>query len=117
MVLADNLFGDILTDEASMLTGSIGMIASACLGDDNFGVYEPIHGSAPDIQGKGIANPCGMILSLSMLLRHSLELNKEALAIEQAIHNVLNDGIFTADLSKTNTVSTSTMGDKIVQEI
>ena len=117
VVLADNLFGDILTDEASMLTGSIGMIASACLGDDNFGVYEPIHGSAPDIQGKGIANPCGMILSLSMLLRHSLELNKEALAIEQAIHNVLNDGIFTADLSKTNTVSTSTMGDKIVQEI
>ncbi len=117
VVLADNLFGDILTDEASMLTGSIGMIASACLGDNYFGVYEPIHGSAPDIQGKSIANPCGMILSLSMLLRHSLDLNEEAIAIEQAIHNVLNDGIFTADLSKTNTVSTSTMGDKIVQEI
>ena len=117
VVLADNLFGDILTDEASMLTGSIGMIASACLGDGNFGVYEPIHGSAPDIQGKGIANPCGMILSLSMLLRHSLDLNEEALAIEKAIQNVLNDGIFTADLSKSNTVSTSTMGDKIVQKI
>ena len=117
VVLADNLFGDILTDEASMLTGSIGMIASACLGDGNFGVYEPIHGSAPDIQGKGIGNPGGVILSLSMLLRHSLDLNEEALAIEKAIQNVLNDGIFTADLSKSNTVSTSTMGDKIVQKI
>ena len=117
VVLADNLFGDILTDEASMLTVSIGMIASACLGDNNFGVYEPIHGSAPDIQGKAIANPCGMILSLSMLLRHSLDLNEEAIAIEQAIHNVLNDGIFTADLSKSNSVSTSTMGDKIAQKI
>ena len=117
VLITENLFGDILTDEASMLTGSIGMIASACLGDGNFGVYEPIHGSAPDIQGRGIANPCGMILSLSMLLRHSLDLNEEALAIEQAIENVLNDGIFTADLSKSNTVSTSTMGNKIVQKI
>ena len=78
---------------------------------------QPIHGSAPDIQGKSIANPCGMILSLSMLLRHSLDLNEEAIAIEQAIHNVLNDGIFTADLSKSNSVSTSTMGDKIAQKI
>ena len=117
VVLADNLFGDILTDEASMLTGSIGMIASASLGDDNFGVYEPIHGSAPDIQGKGIANPCGMILSLSMLFRHSFDLTEESIVIDQAVEEVLDEGIFTADLSKSKSVTTSVMGDAIAQKI
>ena len=91
VVLADNLFGDILTDEASMLTGSIGMIPSASLGNDNFGVYEPIHGSAPDIQGKELANPCGIILSVSMLLRHSLGLTEEASVIDKAVESVLDD--------------------------
>jgi len=117
VILADNLFGDILTDEASMLTGSIGMIPSASLGNDRFGVYEPIHGSAPDIQNQGIANPCGMILSLALMLRHSLKLSKEASAIEAAVNETLNQGVFTADLSNTNVVDTVTMGSAIVANI
>lgn len=117
VVLADNLFGDILTDEASMLTGSIGMIPSASLGNDNFGVYEPIHGSAPDIQGKELANPCGIILSVSMLLRHSLGLTEEASAIDKAVESVLDDGIFTVDLSNDNFVSTVDMGNAVASKI
>ena len=117
VVLADNLFGDILTDEASMLTGSIGMIPSASLGNDNFGVYEPIHGSAPDIQGKELANPCGIILSVSMLLRYSLGLQEEASAIDKAVESVLDDGIFTVDLSKDNFVSTVDMGNAVASKI
>ena len=117
VVLADNLFGDILTDEASLLTGSIGMIPSASLGNDNFGVYEPIHGSAPDIQGKELANPCGIILSVSMLLRQSLGLKEEASAIDKAVESVLEDGIFTIDLSKDNFVSTVDMGNAVASKI
>ena len=85
VILTDNLFGDILTDEAAMLTGSIGMLPSACLGKNSFGVYEPIHGSAPDIANQGIANPCGAILSVAMLLQYSLNMKEEAQTIEQSI--------------------------------
>lgn len=117
VIVAENLFGDILTDEASMLTGSIGMIPSASLGDNNFGVYEPIHGSAPDIQGKGLANPCGMILSVAMMLKHSLQLVQESNEIENAVESVLNDGMFTADLSSDHHVSTDEMGTAILTKI
>ena len=117
VIVAENLFGDILTDEASMLTGSIGMIPSASLGDNNFGVYEPIHGSAPDIQGKGLANPSGMILSVAMMLKHSLNLIEESNDIENAVEEVLNDGIFTADLSSEDHVSTDEMGNAILSKI
>ena len=114
VIVAENLFGDILTDEASMLTGSIGMIPSASLGDNNFGVYEPIHGSAPDIQGKGLANPSGMILSVAMMLKHSLNLIEESNDIENAVEEVLSDGIFTADLSSEDHVSTDEMGLSLI---
>ena len=117
VIVAENLFGDILTDEASMLTGSIGMIPSASLGDNNFGVYEPIHGSAPDIQGKGLANPSGMILSVAMMLKHSLNLIEESNDIENAVEEVLNDGVFTADLSSHDHVSTDEMGNAILSKI
>ena len=117
VIVAENLFGDILTDEASMLTGSIGMIPSASLGDNNFGVYEPIHGSAPDIQGKGLANPSGMILSVAMMLKHSLNLIEESNDIEHAVEEVLNEGIFTADLSSEDHVSTDEMGNAILSKI
>ena len=117
VIVAENLFGDILTDEASMLTGSIGMIPSASLGDNNFGVYEPIHGSAPDIQGKGLANPSGMILSVAMMLKHSLNLIEESNDIENAVEEVLNDGIFTAVLSSEDHVSTDEMGNAILSKI
>ena len=117
VIVAENLFGDILTDEASMLTGSIGMIPSASLGDNNFGVYEPIHGSAPDIQGKGLANPSGMILSVAMMLKHSFNLIEESDDIENAVEEVLSDGIFTADLSSEDHVSTDEMGNAILSKI
>ena len=85
VIVTENMFGDILTDEASMLAGSLGLSPSASLGDGKRGLYEPIHGSAPDIAGKGIANPVGTILSAALLLRHSLGLEAEALAIERAV--------------------------------
>lgn len=99
VIVTENMFGDILTDEASMLAGSLGMLPSASLGDGTRGLYEPIHGSAPDIAGKGIANPCGTIASVAMLLRHSLGLNKEAQAVEQAIAAVITEGGRTADIA------------------
>jgi 3-isopropylmalate dehydrogenase len=104
VLVTENTFGDILTDEAAVLTGSMGLLPSASLGEDNnrhgfpLGLYEPIHGSAPDIAGKGIANPVGTILSGAMLLRHSLGLEHEAQAIESAVESVLADGLRTADL-------------------
>jgi 3-isopropylmalate dehydrogenase len=98
VVLTENLFGDILSDEASMLCGSMGLLPSASLADGNFGLYEPIHGSAPDIAGKGIANPYAMLLSLAMLLRHSLHQAVAADALEQAIHHCWEDGVLTRDL-------------------
>jgi len=100
VVVAENMFGDILTDESAVLSGSLGMLPSASLGSGTFGVYEPIHGSAPDIAGKGIANPTGTILSAAMLLRHSLGLEAEAAAIETAVQNTLEAGARTGDIAE-----------------
>ena len=100
VILTENLFGDILSDEASMLCGSMGLLPSASLAEGNFGLYEPIHGSAPDIAGKGIANPYAMLLSLALLLRHSLQQYDAATALEQAIFSCWEDGILTCDLVK-----------------
>lgn len=99
VVVTENMFGDILTDEASMLAGSLGLLASASLGDGKVGIYEPIHGSAPDIAGKGIANPYATILSAALLLRHSLGLEAEAAEIEAAVSAALDAKVFTADLA------------------
>jgi 3-isopropylmalate dehydrogenase len=99
VIVTENMFGDILTDEASMLAGSLGLSPSASLGDGKRGLYEPIHGSAPDIAGKGIANPVGTILSAALLLRHSLGLNTEAAAIERAVATALDQGLRTADIA------------------
>jgi 3-isopropylmalate dehydrogenase len=100
VVLTENLFGDILSDEASMLCGSMGLLPSASLAEGSFGLYEPIHGSAPDIAGKGIANPYAMLLSVAMLLRHSLHQFAAADALEQAIFQCWEDGVLTCDLVK-----------------
>jgi 3-isopropylmalate dehydrogenase len=99
VIVTENLFGDILTDEASVLAGSLGLLPSASLGDDNPGLYEPIHGSAPDIAGRGIANPCGMIASAALLLRHGLGLEEEATAVEDAIRATLGAGWRTPDIA------------------
>ncbi|MDO5589451.1 MAG: 3-isopropylmalate dehydrogenase [Lachnospiraceae bacterium] len=115
VVLTENMFGDILSDEASMVTGSIGMLASASLNETKFGLYEPSGGSAPDIAGKGIANPIATILSAAMMLRFSFDLDKEADAIEQAVEKVLKEGFRTIDImseGKTQ-VGTEKMGDLI----
>ena len=124
VIVTDNLFGDILSDEAAMLTGSLGLLPSASLGakDKNGNIrsmYEPVHGSAPDIAGKGIANPIATILSFAMALRYSLELDKEADNLEKAVHNVLDLGLRTKDiLSKgMKEVSTSQMGDAIISKL
>ncbi|HEY7395574.1 MAG TPA: isocitrate/isopropylmalate family dehydrogenase, partial [Gemmatimonadaceae bacterium] len=103
VIVTENMFGDILTDEAAVLAGSIGVLPSASLGAANDGkrrpgLYEPIHGSAPDIAGSGKANPIGMILSAAMLLRHSLGLHDEALAVEEAVQATIADGVLTPDL-------------------
>jgi 3-isopropylmalate dehydrogenase len=97
-ILTENLFGDILSDEAAMLTGSIGMLPSASLGADGPGMFEPVHGSAPDIAGRGAANPLAMFLSAAMMLRHGLELESEAAAVESAVERALDAGLRTADL-------------------
>ncbi|HEU4529881.1 MAG TPA: 3-isopropylmalate dehydrogenase [Steroidobacteraceae bacterium] len=99
VLLTENMFGDILTDEASMLAGSLGLLPSASLGDSKRGLYEPIHGSAPDIAGRGVANPFGAILSAAMLLRHSLQLEAEAAALESAVWRAIEQGTLTADLA------------------
>lgn len=119
VIVTENMFGDILSDEASMITGSIGMLPSASLGEGTVGLYEPIHGSAPDIAGKGIANPLATILSLGMMLRYSLGLPEEALAIENAVKAVLEEGFRTADIAKPGeaTLSTSEMGAKVVAKL
>lgn len=98
VIVTENMFGDILTDEASMLAGSLGMLPSASLGDGSAGLYEPIHGSAPDIAGMGIANPCAAITSAAMMLRHSLNLEPEAAAVEQAVGDAISAGARTADI-------------------
>ena len=119
VIVTENMFGDILTDEASMLAGSLGMLPSASLGESSRGLYEPIHGSAPDIAGKGIANPCGMIASIAMLLRHSLDLNEEADLIEKAISQVIADGARTADIATAadTILSTTEMTDAIIAQL
>lgn len=115
VILTPNLFGDILSDEASMLVGSLGMLPSASLGEGRCGVYEPVHGSAPDIAGKGVANPIGTILSAGLLLRHSLGLHDEAGAIERAVERVLDAGYRTADLTEPScpSIRTVEMGERI----
>jgi 3-isopropylmalate dehydrogenase len=119
VIVTENMFGDILTDEASMLVGSLGMLPSASLGDSSRGLFEPIHGSAPDIAGKDIANPCGAIASVAMLLRHSLELHEEAAVVEAAINKAIGSGARTADIaSDGDTVLTTTgMTDQIITEL
>jgi 3-isopropylmalate dehydrogenase len=115
VMVTTNLFGDILSDTAAMLTGSIGMLPSASLDKNGKGMYEPIHGSAPDIAGKGIANPLATILSVAMLLRYSLNQSELANHIESAVGNVLNQGFRTADIADGgNSVSTVEMGDAVV---
>lgn len=116
VIVTENMFGDILTDEASMLAGSLGMLPSASLGDSTRGLFEPIHGSAPDIAGLDIANPCGAIASAAMLLRHSLGLSKEADLVETAIHSAIADGARTSDIAADGVtpVSTTAMTDKII---
>ena len=119
VIVTENLFGDILSDEASMITGSIGMMASASLGEGTRGMYEPIHGSAPDIAGQNIANPIGTILSAAMMLRYSFDLPEEASCIESAVDRVLNAGIRTGDIWSEGTakVTCSGMGDAILTQI
>lgn len=119
VVVTSNMFGDILTDEASMLPGSLGMLPSASLGSNGPGLYEPIHGSAPDIAGKGIANPLATILAAAMLLRHSLNLEAEATVIETAVKNVLAQGFRTADLAPKGspTLSTIAITDKVLESL
>jgi 3-isopropylmalate dehydrogenase len=103
VLVTENMFGDILTDEAAMLAGSLGLLPSASLGDGRHGIYEPIHGSAPDIAGRGIANPYGAILSAAMLLRHSLKLETEAALLEGCVYQAFEQGVRTADMSPTAT--------------
>ncbi len=119
VIVTENMFGDILTDEASMLSGSLGMLPSASIGDSNCGLYEPIHGSAPDIAGKGLANPCGAIASIAMMLRHSLDLDEEAIAVETAIRNVIESGARTADLAVAGdkVMSSTEMTEAILREL
>ena len=118
VVLTENMFGDILSDQAGGVVGSLGLLASASIGGP-VGVYEPVHGSAPDIAGKGIANPLGAILSAAMLLRHSFQLEREAACIESAVTDVLNSGSRTADLWGINQKQTSTseMGGQVVEAV
>jgi len=119
VIVTENMFGDILTDEASMLAGSLGLLPSASLGDGKRGLYEPIHGSAPDIAGKGIANPLGTILSVAMLLRHSLGLDREAAALESAVRQALTDGARTADIAAADAAKRSTreVGDAVIRQL
>ena len=119
VIVTSNMFGDILSDEASQITGSIGMLPSASLGDGAFGMYEPIHGSAPDIAGKNIANPIATILSVAMMLRYTFRLEKEACSIENAVTKVLNMGERTVDIKENKEISLGTkeMSRKIIAAI
>jgi 3-isopropylmalate dehydrogenase len=117
VIVTENMFGDILSDEAAVLTGSLGMLPSASLGEGKLGLYEPIHGSAPDIAGKGIANPVGTILSAAMLLRHSLGLEKEAASVERAVELALAAGARTKDLGAEKPLSTSGMGEAVIAKL
>lgn len=115
VVVTENMFGDILTDEASVLAGSMGMLPSASLGESTVGLFEPIHGSAPDIAGRGIANPIGTILSSAMMLRHSFQLEAEAESIEMAVYQTITDGARTVDLG--GALTTCQMTDEILKRL
>ncbi len=119
VIVTENMFGDILTDEASMLAGSMGLLPSASLGEGTRGLYEPIHGSAPDIAGRGVANPYATILSVAMMLRHSFELETEARAVEAAVALAIGQGVFTADLAAKGTpaASTTAAGQAVVDAL
>ena len=124
VILTDNLFGDLLSDIASMLTGSLGMLPSASLGaqDENgkrSAMYEPVHGSAPDIAGKGMANPLAMIMSFAMMLKYSFDMHEESLLIEKAVQNVLSKGMRTADIKQNSEIAISTqkMGQSVIEEL
>ena len=119
VLLTENMFGDILSDEASQITGSIGMLPSASLRLDRFGMYEPIHGSAPDIAGKNIANPLATILSVAMMLRSTFSLHREADAVEEAVSKVLDSGLRTSDLAApgASIVGTAQMGDAVTEAV
>jgi len=119
VIVTENMFGDILSDEAAMLTGSIGMLPSASLGQGQFGLYEPVHGSAPDIAGKGVANPLATILSAAMMLKYSFGCLKEAEVIEEAVRRTLQEGVRTADLARSGeaAVGTEEMGRRIREHV
>jgi 3-isopropylmalate dehydrogenase len=120
VMVTENMFGDILTDEASMLAGSLGLLPSASIGDGGAGLYEPIHGSAPDIAGRDLANPCGAILSVAMLLRHSLDAEGPAIAIESAVAACLRSGIRTRDIAgagNETVVGTRAFGEAVVAQL
>ena len=119
VLVTENMFGDILTDEAAMLAGSLGLLPSASLGSGSTGIYEPIHGSAPDIAGRGIANPYGTILSIALLLRHSLKLEQEAAALEAAVNAALAGGARTADLAAPGqpSLSCAAAGDAVLSNL
>jgi Isocitrate/isopropylmalate dehydrogenase len=115
VVVTENLFGDILTDEAAALAGSLGLLPSASMGDGKAGLYEPIHGSAPDIAGQGVANPVGAILSVALLLRHSLGLEAEAIAVEASVDRVLRHGPHSRDIG--GTAGTEAVRDAVLAAI
>ena len=115
MIVTENLFGDILSDEAAMLTGSLGMLPSASLGDDGPGLYEPVHGSAPDIAGTGKANPLATLLSVAMMLKYGLGMHEEAASIDAAVDSALAKGLRTPDLGGENT--TDEMTDAVLQSL
>jgi 3-isopropylmalate dehydrogenase len=119
VLLTENMFGDILSDEASQIVGSIGMLPSASLREDGFGLYEPVHGSAPDIAGRDIANPLATILSAAMMLRHSFGLEREAAAVENAVESVLANGARTADIAKPGeaSIGTRAMGAAVLSAL
>ena len=117
VILTENLFGDILTDEASVLAGSMGLLPSASIGDGKSGLYEPIHGSAPDIAGQGIANPYATLLSVALLLRHSLGLEDEARVVESAVSQALDAGVLTRDLTAEGAVSTAQAGEYVTAQV
>lgn len=117
VIVTENLFGDILSDEAAVMGGTLGLLPSASLGNGTLGLYEPIHGSAPDIAGQGIANPLGTILSVALLLRYSLGLETEALAVERAVDATLDAGVRTKDLDRASFVNTSAMGRAVIERL
>ena len=117
VILTENMFGDILSDEASVITGSLGLLPSASIRSDGFGMYEPVHGTAPEIAGQNIANPAAAILSAAMMLTYSFDMLEEAKAIEDAVYGTFEDGHFTGDLTKDNPLGTKEWTEKVLQRL